>query len=555
MDLVSSEMATIADSPGGISHLRDIILQAAIMGRLGTHRPEDKSAVDLAALGERLAREGKTRQRPSEDSLPRPGWALPTSWTWSCPSDLGIVSPRNDIPDSAEVGFVPMALVPTDYREPVRSEPRKWGEIKKGYTHFADGDIAVARITPCFQNGKSCVMNGLPGKAGAGSTEYHVLRPFVACVVPQYLLLFFKTPYFIGGGVSRMTGTAGQQRVPGEYFAFVHVPLPPLAEQKRIVAKVDQLMALCDDLEAKQTKKRDLATQSTHSALTALNTAENAAALATAWQRIDSNFPLISREPGTVADLRGSVLSLAVSGRLVVPSKARLVDVPVGEHYDPEFGIPEHWKWAPLGQLCRFIDYRGRTPRKTKEGVRLITAKNVRMGYIKEDPFEYIAAEEFDRWMTRGLPAYGDVLFTTEAPLGNVAQLLTRERVALAQRIITLHPIVAGIDPAYLRMALMSPLVQSTIKAKATGTTAQGIKAARLKLVPFPVPPPDEQARIVARVDALMSLLDDLEAKLRKQEQTATRLAESLAAAVAAAAENNDGSLVGDREICHSVID
>ncbi len=126
--------------------------------------------------------------------------------------------------------------------------------------------------------------------------------------------------------------------------------------------------------------------------------------------------------------------------------------------------------------------------------------------------------------MTRSFPRFGDVLFTTEAPLGNVAQLLTFEKVALAQRVIDLQPF-ADLYPAYLKLALMSPLLQDAIVDKSSGITATGIKASRLKLVLVPIPPLTEQRRIVAKVDHLMALCDELEAKLKQiQEGSATLL-------------------------------
>jgi type I restriction enzyme S subunit len=155
------------------------------------------------------------------------------------------------------------------------------------------------------------------------------------------------------------------------------------------------------------------------------------------------------------------------------------------------------------------------------------------MGYVREEPIEFIVEEDYEGWMTRGIPEHGDILFTTEAPLGNVAQLLTRGKVALAQRIITLHP-VKQIDAAYLKTSLMSPLLQSSIHRRATGTTAQGIKASRLKLIPVPIPPLAEQKRIVAKVDQLMKLCDALEAALRRSEDVARKLADALVAELVA---------------------
>ena len=145
------------------------------------------------------------------------------------------MSPRNVVQDREVAGFVPMAAINDGYGGAHTFEERPWSEIKKGYTHLADGDIAVAKITPCFQNRKSIVISGLPNGVGAGTTELHVLRPFDELVAPRYLLIVLKSGGFIDEGVSRMTGTAGQQRVPRDYFGAYPVAVPPLAEQHRMI--------------------------------------------------------------------------------------------------------------------------------------------------------------------------------------------------------------------------------------------------------------------------------------------------------------------------------
>jgi type I restriction enzyme S subunit len=159
------------------------------------------------------------------------------------------------------------------------------------------------------------------------------------------------------------------------------------------------------------------------------------------------------------------------------------------------------WSDHALGDLCRFIDYRGKTPRKTENGLRLITAKNVRMGFLNRYPEEFVSPDSYDAWMTRGIPQRGDVLFTTEAPLGLVCQLDTDEKVVFAQRIITLQTNRNEVDPTFLKYALVSPLLQTRIHENATGATALGIKASLLKKVPVPLPPLPEQERIVAILD------------------------------------------------------
>jgi type I restriction enzyme S subunit len=105
-------------------------------------------------------------------------WELPIGWAWTCLQELGEINPKNNLLDEMEVGFVPMPLVPTDYRQSVGYEKRRWSEIKKGFTHFANGDVGVAKITPCFQNRKSVVFSNLPNGYGSGTTE---LLIFVLC--------------------------------------------------------------------------------------------------------------------------------------------------------------------------------------------------------------------------------------------------------------------------------------------------------------------------------------------------------------------------------------
>ena len=169
------------------------------------------------------------------------------------------------------------------------------------------------------------------------------------------------------------------------------------------------------------------------------------------------------------------------------------------------------WENLPLEDLARFIDYRGRTPDKTSSGLRLITAKNVKMGHLQRQPEEFVAPESYAEWMTRGIPEYGDVLFTTEAPLANVAQLDTRERVVFAQRIIILQPKKQLIDQTFLKYALLSGSMQKDILAKGTGATVSGIKASLLKKIKVSFPSIPEQQRLVAALDEMTDRSKHLE--------------------------------------------
>ncbi|MCX6883712.1 MAG: restriction endonuclease subunit S [Verrucomicrobia bacterium] len=162
------------------------------------------------------------------------------------------------------------------------------------------------------------------------------------------------------------------------------------------------------------------------------------------------------------------------------------------------------WVDSTIGAEIKFIDYRGKTPVKTTSGVRLITAKNVKMGYLQETPMEFIAAASYKGWMTRGIPQKGDVLFTTEAPLANVAQLDTEEKVAFAQRIIIMQPNAARLDTTFLKYLLLSEPLQQSIRTKGTGATVQGIKASLLKLIEISFPKSlTAQEEIVDKLDSL----------------------------------------------------
>ena len=157
-----------------------------------------------------------------------------------------------------------------------------------------------------------------------------------------------------------------------------------------------------------------------------------------------------------------------------------------------------------LGDICKFIDYRGKTPPKTASGIPLITAKIVKNGAIQE-PQEFIAEDFYDKWMRRGIPKKGSIVFTTEAPLGEVAQIKTNAKLAFAQRIIVLEPNQEYLDENYLFYALQDSVLKSRIDARASGTTVIGIKSAELKQVEIDVPPLSVQHKIAAVLSSLDS--------------------------------------------------
>jgi type I restriction enzyme S subunit len=200
-----NEFGHIANAPGGIAQLRQMIYQLAVTGSLTPRSDTEEDArLLLARIEEQRqslirAKQYKRMLELEAERIRLPqGIALPAMWRWTRLLDIGEINPRNDAPDDQLAAFVTMSGVPQLHRAAIVAETKSWGDIKKGYTHFANGDVVLAKITPCFENGKAAVIEGLPGDAGIGSgtTELHVFRPIHSAVLPAYVYLYLRSPLF-----------------------------------------------------------------------------------------------------------------------------------------------------------------------------------------------------------------------------------------------------------------------------------------------------------------------------------------------------------------------
>ena len=251
--------------------LKKSILQEAVQGKLVPQDPSDEPASVLLERireeKERLIKEGKIKrdkhesiiyrrdnshyekldgiERCIDDEIP---FEIPDSWAWIRLGSLFTINPRNNIADDTVVGFMPMPLLKDGFNDSHAYEKRLWKEVKSGFTHFANDDVVIAKITPCFQNRKSAVIHDLPSGYGAGTTELHVLRDYTKMLYMPYFLMICKSHAFIQNGVKNFSGTAGQQRVGKDFVSNYLVPLPPINEQKKIVKKINNVINSCDIL-------------------------------------------------------------------------------------------------------------------------------------------------------------------------------------------------------------------------------------------------------------------------------------------------------------------
>ena len=270
---------------------------------------------------------------------------------------------------------------------------------------------------------------------GMATTELVPLRCDETRVMPIYLGHFLRSPDFLAFATNVVAGAKMPRMVMGEFWSYP-VPIPPLEEQRRIAAILDQAETL-------RTQRRQ--------ALAHLDTLTQSLFL--------------------------DVLNSAGSD-----VKKLTVD----------------------NGMDAIIDYRGKTPEKTAQGVPLVTAKVVKNGELLE-PDEFIAEDAYDDWMRRGFPEAGDVLFTTEAPLGEVAQLDGR-KIALAQRLLVLRGKSGVLQNTFLRFALTSWEVRRQIETRATGSTVKGIRQKELRQVELPIPPYALQQTFATRIQAIESL-------------------------------------------------
>lgn len=180
----------------------------------------------------------ESTQNPSTRDTQSP-YPLPQHWEWKTLGEIGEINPRNKIDDDLRVSFVSMDKILDKYNNQFSYVVKSWRDVKKGFTHFRQGDIGIAKITPCFENKKSVIFDQLENGFGAGTTELHVIR-IKKNIYSKFLLWFFKTEYFIQNGILNMTGATGHKRVSVNFIKSLQIPLPKdIKEQEQIAKHLD----------------------------------------------------------------------------------------------------------------------------------------------------------------------------------------------------------------------------------------------------------------------------------------------------------------------------
>ncbi|EJY6352726.1 restriction endonuclease subunit S [Escherichia coli] len=526
----------------GIKKLRELILELAVRGKLVPQDPNDEPASDLlkriAAEKAELVKQGKIKkQKPlpeiSEEEKP---FELPEGWEWTTLTRIAEINPKIDVSDDEqEISFIPMPLISTKFDGSHEFEIKKWKDVKKGYTHFANGDIAIAKITPCFENSKAVIFSGLKNGIGVGTTELHVARPFSDIINRKYLLLNFKSPNFLKSGESQMTGSAGQKRVPRLFFENNPIPFPPLQEQERIIIRFTQLMSLCDQLEQQSLTSLDAHQQLVETLLGTLTDSQNAEELAENWTRISEYFDTLFTTEASVYALKQTILQLAVMGKITVPNLSSSTKNKNKTAQNNSIlsslmqYIPAHWNLCTLDQIsAAIIDCPHSTPKWTEQGFICVRTNQFKPGHLDLNNSRYVSEQTYIERTQRLEPSYGDILYSREGGiLGVACRVPKKVKICLGQRMMLIRP-KENISSEYLEFVLNSPLITSLAQQMTTGGAAPRVNVSTVKGYPIPCPPIEEQNQIIRKLNELNGLCEQLRSRIQSAQQTQLHVADAL---------------------------
>ena len=462
--------------------LRQKILDLAIHGKLVPQDPNDEPASVLLerirAEKERLIAEGKIKRSKKSatsdtshyENVP---FEVPEGWVCCQVSDIFELNPKNDVPDDTQSGFIPMTCVDDGFGYSHTFETRAWGTIRKGYSHFQNGDIGIAKISPCFENRKSTIFHDLPNGVGAGTTELTVLRGH--CVNTEFFLFLFQSEWYIFEGTKEFKGVVGQQRVNKGIFTTLLIPLPPIEEQNRIVIEIKKWFSLIDTLE---TSKEDLQT--------------------------------------SIAQAKSKILDLAIHGKLVPQDPYDEPAIELLKRINPKFvpcdnahyaNIPSSWVCTTMGSIFQHNTGKALNKSASTEGALLpyLTTSNVYwktfdLSVVKEMRFK---ESEIEKCTIRK----GDLLVCEGGDIGRAAIWDKDYSICIQNHLHRLRP-KGDVVPLLYLYYIMYLKLTNNLEGKGIGL--QGFSSGLLDKLEVPLPPYNEQIRIVDKIQEAFNMLDSI---------------------------------------------
>lgn len=546
--------AHIAEAPNGVKKLRELILQMAVRGTLV---PQDSSDEPAAKLLERIrvekARLVKEKKIRKSDPLPpvtaeEAPYGLPKGWEWVRFGSIAQHNSGKTLDKGRNTGH---------YRDYITTSNLYWGCFK--LANVRQMLIREEELENCTATkGDLLICEG--GEAGRAAVwnynhdvcfQNHIHRARFFCnIVPYYVYRLFEK-LNATGEIARYRKGVAISNMSSKALASIIVPLPPLAEQQRIVAKVDQLMTLCDELEAKQQRTRVKLTLLNNAALDRLTSACAADDFTTAWHLLRDNFDLLYTTPETIAKLRQGILQLAVQGKLVEQDpndepasvllaeikaeKERLVKEKKIRKFDPlppvtadeaPYVLPKGWEWVRMGNaLLKLTDGTHHSPANFSSGdFKYVTAKNIKNEGVELGNITYVSKEVHNEIYARCNPEFGDILYIKDGATTGIVTInqITEPFSMLSS--VALVKMPACVSNKFVLYVLRAPFFYDMMREGMTGVAITRVTLSKLGNAIIPLPPLVEQHRIVTKIDQLMTLCDELEAKLAKAQSKAEKL-------------------------------
>ena len=555
LDTFFEKFELFADAPGAVAKMRELVLEIAVQGKLVDQDPsEGDGHALLSQIHEKNPPLGKdTEDELSNAELP----SFPISWA---PSKLGEVaeivrgvsfpgSAKSETRSDGDVACLRTASVQAeiDWDDLIFISP---AHVSRTDQWVGPNDIMISMANSYALVGKVAIVRTVPQKATFGAF-LAAIRPIL--IDPYFLLYVLRSPRMQAAFRASSSQTTNIANISLGRMRPLPFPLPPLAEQKRIVAKVDELMALCDRLEAQQQER-----ETRHAALARASLSRFAEAPTPA----DLDFLFHKSYTIDPADLRKSILTLAVQGKLmpqdaddepaistleeIEAEKTALIELrklrpnrvtEITQARLLQYDVPDSWRWFRLGDVAFFQEGPGiRNWQFRTEGTKLLNVQNIVDGrLVLENSTRYISNEEFEQTYNHFAVETGDILFASSgASWGKAAWFIDPGyTVMLNTSMIRLKFYSRRFDDAYLLLFLRTEFFKAQMEIQLVGIQPN-FGSTHLGRVYIPIPPLAEQRRIVAKVDQLMALVDQLETQLAASRVVAEKLLEALVAELTA---------------------